>query len=166
MRLISSIGMFCVCLSAQASPPPDSDGKFRDWFHGLSVPGSPDTLCCTVADCRTVDARWNEQTQHYEARVVRELFSNALRNSPLYRDDDAAFEATRSVWISGWIGKFGDTPEAWIEIPQERINTAPNPTGHSVLCWSVFYPDNNGVFCFVPFSAAANEFSDRPQAYG
>ena len=34
--------------------------------------------CCTVADCRMVDAIWNDRTQHYEARVMREKFSNSL----------------------------------------------------------------------------------------
>jgi hypothetical protein len=44
--------------------------------------------------------------------------------------------------------------EAWIEIPDARINQASNPTGRAVLCWSTFYPDFNGVFCFIPFQGA------------
>jgi hypothetical protein len=101
-----------------------------------------------------VESRWNGRTQHYEAKVVREVFSNALRNSPLYEKDPAAFQSARQIWLSKWITSFGDIPEAWIEIPDARINQANNPTGRAVLCWSTFYPDFNGVFCFIPFQGA------------
>jgi hypothetical protein len=41
----------------------------------------------------------------------------------------------------------------WIEIPDRKINAVQNPTGHAVLCWSVFNGESNGVYCFVPFTA-------------
>ena len=39
-----------------------------------------------------------------------------------------------------------------------------NPTGHAVLCWSVFNSEFNGVYCFVPFTAAFNERSELAHA--
>ena len=101
-----------------------------------------------------VESRWNSQTQHYEARVVREVFSNALGKSPLYESDVAAFQKAQRIWVSKWIAAYGDVAEAWIEIPEARINLTNNPTGHAVLCWSTFYPDFNGVFCFIPYQGA------------
>src|SRR5689334_780969 len=107
-----------------AAPPPDASGQYRDWFRSLTIPGSTNTPCCTVADCRMVDSRWNNQTRRYEARVVREVFSNALRNSPLYESDATAFRKAQGVWISKWIAAHGDVPDAWIEIPEARVNLA------------------------------------------
>jgi hypothetical protein len=52
-----------------------------------------------VADCRMVDSRWNGRTQRYEAEVVRDTFSNALRNSALHENDTEAFSAALRVWI-------------------------------------------------------------------
>ena len=101
-----------------------------------------------------VNSRWNEWTQRYEAKIVRDVFSNALRSSPLYEKDAAAFRKAQGIWISKWIISFGDVPEAWIEIPEARINPTYNPTGHAVLCWSTFYPDFNGVFCFIPYQGS------------
>ena len=143
-----------VCVSAYAAPPPDATGQYHDWFRSLTVPGSPTTPCCTVADCRMVASRWNDQTQHYEARVIREVFSSALRNSVLYGKDLESYEKAKLVWIRNWTARFGDRPEAWIEIPEAKVSHVANPTGHAVLCWSTFYPDFNGVFCFIPFEAA------------
>ena len=80
MRHIWYSAMLFIGMSGHAAPPPDLDGRFRDWFRSLRMPGSPDTICCTVADCRMVEARWNDQTQHFEARVTRELFSSRLQN--------------------------------------------------------------------------------------
>jgi hypothetical protein len=154
MRFIWLIGALQVALSAQAVPPPDASGQYRDWFRSLTVPGSSSTPCCTVADCRTVASRWNDQSRHYEAKVIRELFSGALRNSPLYEKDPVAFQAARQIWMSKWAVAYGDEPEAWIEIPDVRINQTNNPTGDAVLCWSTFYPDFNGVFCFIPYQGA------------
>ena len=151
MRCICLLAALPIAVSAHATPPPDASGQYSDWFRSLTVPGSPSTPCCSVADCRMVESRWNDRTRHYEARVVRDVFSNALRNSPLYVDDIDAFQEARWIWISKWITDYGDVPEIWIEIPEARINLANNPTGHAVLCWSTFYPDFNGVFCFIPY---------------
>ncbi|HEY7578144.1 MAG TPA: hypothetical protein VH855_11165 [Acetobacteraceae bacterium] len=163
-RLVSLIVVFHVGASAFAAPPPEADGRFRDWFRSLTLPGSPNVKCCSIADCRMVEARWNQQTQHYEAKVLREAFSNALQHSPLYQGDNEAFQAAREIWLRNWIVNYGDTPEIWIEIPESRVNQVHNPTGRAVLCWSIFYGDFNGVFCFVPFSAAENEGADRAEA--
>jgi hypothetical protein len=165
MRLIWFMAAFCVSVSARAAQPPDSDGRFQDWFRALSVPGSPNTMCCTIADCRLVEARWNEHTQHYEAKVTRERFSNALGQPVLSHEDDEAFQAARSAWMKHWITKYGDNPGVWIEVPQAKVNPVQNPTGHAVLCWSVFNSESNGVYCFVPFVAAENKFGDRPEAH-
>ena len=100
-----------------------------------------------------VDSRCNDRTQHFEARVIREVFSNALQNSLLYEKDLPTFQIARQIWISKWTMRFGDVPDAWIEIPDARINPTHNPTGRAVLCWSTFYPDFNGVFCFIPYQA-------------
>ncbi len=140
----------CLAGHAVAAPPPDADGRFRDWFRSLRVPGGS-LPCCTVADCRMVQARWNAGTRHYEAKVIRDVFSSALRSSPLYEKDAATFQTAWKNWISRWIEYYGDVPEVWVEIPEARINRATNPTGHAVLCWSTFNPDFNGVFCFIPY---------------
>jgi hypothetical protein len=41
--------------------------------------------------------------------------------------------------------------------PEAKVNPVQNPTGHAVLCWSVFNSEFNGVYCFVPFTAAFND---------
>ena len=79
MRLVWLVMASLIGVSAYATPPRDATGQFRDWFRDLTVPGVPGAPCCTVADCRMVDARWNDQTQHHEARVDSEVFSGALR---------------------------------------------------------------------------------------
>jgi hypothetical protein len=135
---------------AHAAPPPDSTGQFRDWFRSLRVPGSPSMMCCTIADCRMVDSRLNPATKQYEAKVVREKFQNALQHSILYEHDSKAFEDASRIWAKSWIERFGDISDVWIEIPQERTKLIDNPTGRAVLCWSVWYSEFNGVFCFVP----------------
>ena len=161
MRFIWLVGALHIGMSAHAAPPPDASGQYHDWFRSLTVPGSPNAPCCSVADCRMVESRWNSQTQHYEARVARDVFSNALEKSPLYEKDLVAFRTAKQIWLSKWLASFGDVPEAWIEIPEARINRTNNPTGRAVLCWSTFYPDFNGVFCFIPFQAASLDRVDR-----
>ena len=80
MRYIWLLGALHVAMSAHAAPPPDASEQYRDWFRSLTVPGSSNIPCCSVADCRMVESSWNDQTQHHEAKVVREVFSDALRN--------------------------------------------------------------------------------------
>ena len=79
------------------------------------------------------------------------MFSDALQSSPIYKSDPAAYKRAQQIWIRIWIAAYGDVPATWIEIPETRINPVNNPTGHAVLCWSIFYPDYNGVFCFIPY---------------
>jgi hypothetical protein len=55
-----------------------------------------------VADCRMVESRWNDQTRHREAKVIREVFSNALRNSPRYEKDTSAYHVAKGIWIGNW----------------------------------------------------------------
>ncbi len=105
-----------------------------------------------------VDARWNDWTQHYEARVTRERFGTTLRTR-FSQEDNEADEAAKSAWMQRWITKYGDRPDVWIEIPGVKLNTIQNPTGHAVLCWSIFNSESNGVYCFVPFTAAINVWS-------
>jgi hypothetical protein len=138
---------------AYAAAPPDASGTFSDWFRSLTVPGIPGAPCCTVADCRMVEAMWNDRTRHYGARVVREKFSNSLGRPVLTQEDDEASQAARIAWMNRWTSRFGDSPDVWVEIPETKINTVRNPTGRAVLCWSVFNSDFNGVYCFVPFTA-------------
>jgi hypothetical protein len=155
MRIFFIVCVLQIGVLALAAPPPDASAKYSDWFQSLTVPGIPNLGCCTAADCRMVDSRWNSETQHHEARVIREVFSDALKSSVLYVNNHHAFEVARRIWIRNWIDRFGDAPEAWIEIPETRINHTPNPTGHAVLCWSImtcYY--FNGVFCFIPFDGA------------
>ena len=51
---------------------------------------------------------------------MRDVFSNALRNSPLYVNDAEAFQKAQGIWISKWITAYGDVPETWIEIPEAQ----------------------------------------------
>lgn len=165
MRHIGLLGMLLVGISAYAAPPPDAGRQYRDWFRSLTVPGIPGAICCTVADCRMVDARWNDRTQHYEAQLARETFSNALR-APVSQEDNEAYSVARSAWMNRWVAKFGDIPNLWIEVPETKVNTVQNPTGHAVLCWSLFNDESNGVYCFIPFRGAFDNFADHTRWYG
>ena len=158
MRAALVICAAYVGASAHAAPPPNANGRFTDWFRSLKVPGVPGAMCCTVADCRMVDARWNDWTRHYEARVTRERFGTTLRTR-FSQEDNEADETAKSAWMQRWITKYGDRPDVWIEIPGVKLNTIQNPTGHAVLCWSIFNSESNGVYCFVPFTAAINVWS-------
>src|SRR5579862_4607411 len=74
ISLILCLGALCVGASVHAAPPPDANGQFRDWFKSLLVPDYPGVPCCTVADCRMVEARWNAETRHHEAKLTRDAF--------------------------------------------------------------------------------------------
>jgi hypothetical protein len=166
MRFVWLFGALLITAQSYAAPPPDASGQYHDWFQSLTVPDNARLKCCTAADCRMVESRWNTETQRFEALVKREVFSNALRSSVLYANDNEAFAAAKRVWIRIWINRFGDTPETWIEVPESRVNHIQNPTGRAVLCWSTFFPNFNGVFCFVPFTAAFNDYVDRTRMHG
>ena len=155
--VVSALLMTTATTGALAAPPPATSGVFADWFRSLTVPGTPGAPCCTLADCRMVDAKWNDRTQRYEARVMREKFSNALGRPILSQEDEDARQAAKSAWMKRWVSRYGDRTDVWIEISDAKVNPAPNPTGHAVLCWSVFNTEFNGVYCFVPYTAAFNE---------
>ena len=157
MGLIWLVIALLIGVPAYAAPPRDATGQFRDWFRGLTVPGVPGASCCTVADCRMVDAGWNDRTQHHEARADREIFSDALGRPTLSLEDNEAYQTARRAWMKHWITRYGHNPYVWIAVPEAKINPVQNPTGHAVLCWSVFNRKFNGVYCFVPFTAAINE---------
>jgi hypothetical protein len=139
-------------ISAHGAGPAEADRRFADWLRTLTLPGSAGTLCCDIADCQMVEARWNSGTHHYEARVIRNVFNDPLRPWRTYTKGDDPDEASmRDNWTKSWIANYGDVSEIWIEIPEDRINHVRNPTGHAVLCWTSFWTKDNGVFCFVPF---------------
>jgi hypothetical protein len=154
MRSIPLLGLFLVAVSAHAAPPPDANGQFRDWFRSLRVPGLPDAPCCTLADCRMVEARWNDGTQHYEAMVAREAFVSVPGKPISSQQEDAAVQLSKNSWQARWSSRYGDSPAVWIEVPEAKINPVRNPIGHAVLCWSLFNAEFNGVFCFIPYEAA------------
>jgi hypothetical protein len=104
-----------------------------------------------------VDAKWNDRTRHFEARVMREKFSYSPARPIVSQEDEEASQTARSAWMARWSSRFGDSPEVWIEIPEAKVNPVLNPTGHAVLCWSVFGTELNGVYCFMPFISAFNE---------
>ena len=154
MRFISIVGAVLLGVPAYAAPPPDANGQFRDWFRNLKVPGLPDAPCCTLADCRMVEARWNDRTLHYEAMVAREAFVSVPGKPIRSQQDDEAFQVARNAWTARWSDRYGETSSVWIEVPEAKINPVHNPTGHAVLCWSLFNAEFNGVFCFIPYQAA------------
>jgi len=121
MRAICSIVVLYVGASAYAAPPPDASGVFADWFKSLTVPGIPGAPCCTVADCRMVEAIWNDRTRHYEARVMREKFSNALDKPIVSQEDEAAHQTAKSAWMKRWIAKYGDTPDVRSRKPRSIL---------------------------------------------
>ena len=152
-------------VSAFGAPPPNPTGQFHDWFQSLRVPGSG-IMCCSAADCRLVDARWNDRTQHFEAKVMREEFSNALQYSPLVSRNPDRLEKDKREWLGRWIANYGNVTEILIEIPETKIIRTDNPTGRAVLCWSPDYEKFDGVFCFVPYLGAFNESADRIRIHG
>ena len=154
MRFIWYLALATIALSVSAAPPPDANGQFRDWFRSLMVPGLPDAPCCTLADCRMVEARWNDRTLHYEAMVARETFVSVPGKPIRSQQDDEAIQVARNAWTARWSARYGDTSAVWIEVPEAKINPAQNPTGHAVLCWSLLNAEFNGVFCFIPYQGA------------
>ena len=154
MRFVWILALLHIAMAAHGAPPPDASGQFSDWFRSLTVPGIPGAPCCTIADCRMVEAKWNDRTQHYEARVTRERFSTVVRGLTWSRESEEAYQIARNHWMQQWLRRYGDNPDFWVEIPETKVNAVQNPTGHAVLCWSVFNTEFNGVFCFVPYLGA------------
>ena len=153
----STLLMATQAAGAYAVPSPDASAAFADWFRNLTVPGIPGAPRCTLADCRMVDAKWSEGTRHYEARVMREKFGNSLGRQILSQEDEDPQQAAKSARMKRWISRYGDRPDVWVEISDAKVNAVQNPTGHAVLCWSVFNAEFNSVYCFVPFTTTFNE---------
>src|SRR5689334_13377192 len=102
-------GAICfISLSVSAAPPPNADGRHREWFQGLRVPGGTDAKCCTESDCRTVESRWDDRTQRFLARVTPEQFSGGLRNPIKSLEDEMAAQAAKDAWMWRWTARFGD----------------------------------------------------------
>jgi hypothetical protein len=151
MLFIWFLGLLHIAVSAYAAPPPDASGQFSDWFRSLTVPGIPGAPCCTMANCRMVEARWNDWTRHYEAQVTRERFSTTAWKQILSQGTGEAYQAARSAWMRQWLSRYGANADVWIEVPEAKVSAVQNPTGHAVLCWSIFNTESNGVFCFIPY---------------
>ena len=52
--------------AAGAAPPEHADPSLAPWFNNLRTPWT-NALCCTMADCRPVDSRTDND--HYEALI-------------------------------------------------------------------------------------------------
>lgn len=48
--------IFLVIAGALAAPPPDSDGRYANWFQSLRQPGTGSS-CCSISDCRMTEYR-------------------------------------------------------------------------------------------------------------
>ncbi len=146
--------------SAHAAPPKDSPGTFGDWFKHLNVPGGGTMTCCDVSDCRFVESRYNpqrsallERRSKYHRRFHRleSTFESIRQHQGIYEAHVVRDEYVKALSVNiKW-----DTP---------------NPTGHSVLCWTPYndgHPDpDHGVYCFIPISYSFNEYVDRIKYVG
>ena len=68
-RFACLIVLTCLARPALAAPPPDADPMLAPWFNSLRQPWT-NALCCSVADCRTVQSRLLDG--HYEALIEGE----------------------------------------------------------------------------------------------
>ncbi len=66
---VGLVALACCARTALAAPPPDADPSMAPWFNSLRQPWT-NALCCSMADCRPVDARINGD--HYEAFIEGE----------------------------------------------------------------------------------------------
>jgi len=64
--LASGLFVLLCYLDVRAAPPPDSDGRYANWFQNLRQPGTGSS-CCSLADCRMTEYRGTPQG--YEALV-------------------------------------------------------------------------------------------------
>lgn len=122
------VALLAVSSSASAAPPAGSDqsSPLAQWYHTLTVPpamGFGDTaLCCSVADCRNVQAEIRSDG-HWWAYVDSKTFPN---------NPDNSYE--------------GAAPNGWVQVPDNAVlKRHDNPTGESVLCWY-----GGEVRCFIP----------------
>ena len=102
--------------------------------------------CCTMADCRMVEARWNDRTQHYEAQVTRERFSTTTWKRMLSEESREAYQAARSAWMRQWLSRYGPLQMYGLKFLKPRSvpfrtrpdtrsfagqSSTPNPTAYS-----------------------------------
>jgi hypothetical protein len=52
--------------AASAAPPENADPALAPWYNSLRLPWT-NALCCSMADCRPVDSRTNDD--HYEVLI-------------------------------------------------------------------------------------------------
>jgi len=66
--LAASAIVALVCATASAAPPDgvNPDSPLAQWYRSLHVPHT-DALCCSIADCRPVEARYLDG--HWEILV-------------------------------------------------------------------------------------------------
>jgi hypothetical protein len=146
MRFIWFLGLLHIAISAHAAPPPDASGQFSDWFRSLTVPGILGAPCCTMANCRMVEARWNDWTRHYEAQVTRERFSTTAWKQILSQGTGEAYQAARNAWMRQWLSRYGANAMHGLKFLKPRSvpfrtrpdtrsfagqSSTPNPTAYS-----------------------------------
>lgn len=127
--IITSVGLLAVAIAipdAKGAPPDgvDLSSPMSQWYQSLKVPNGNGAGCCSVADCRPVEARMGKSG--YEAFVGKSTFPDEA--------DDLSH---------------GAAPNAWLPVPEEAIiRPLANPSGSAVLCWY-----NGTIRCFVPGGA-------------
>lgn len=96
-----------------------TDPQIREWYKGLMQPDVPEASCCSEAD-------------GYFADDVRVKNGRVFARITDDRPDEPRGRPHREV---------GEE----FEIPPNKMNKDPNPTGHNVI----FLSRNGFVFCFV-----------------
>lgn len=129
LKFAVASAILLVSTSVDARPPAGPvDPLIAAWFQSLRR-DSDRFPCCNVSDCRTVEAA--SEGLHYRAHIYRDQFVADDLDEP------------------HWTERFGSSRDAWIDVPDNTITVrTDNPTGHPVLCYSVF---TDTVFCFLPW---------------
>jgi len=72
-----------LAFAAWGAPPPDSDGRYRDWFRSLKQPGT-DVSCCDLTDCRSVEYRITPDG--YQALITPQTHGQLGVTEPMWVD--------------------------------------------------------------------------------
>lgn len=72
-----------VAAGAFAAPPPDSDGRYSDWFRSLRQPGTG-ASCCDISDCRSVEYRMTPDG--YQALITPQTHGSVGATEPMWVD--------------------------------------------------------------------------------
>jgi len=123
VRIVFAIMVLAPIVAHAAPPSPGSDddialSPYAEWIQGQT--GHYGGLCCSLADCRTVE--WREHKGHVEALIAR--------------SDSRGFD------------KFLEAPNKWLEVPDVVIKREGNPTGVAIACWSAYRTQDDGFYCF------------------